>query len=80
MSDSDLPTDQAVILIASFWLVYFLPTVFAMARRHRSVLAIALLNTVLGWTLVGWIASMVWTLFFGRRPVTAAPAGGQHDA
>ena len=39
---------------------YFLPTFEAWRRNHKSFNAIALLNTFLGWTVLGWIGSLVW--------------------
>ena len=40
-------------------LVYFAPALVA-NRRHRHARAITMLNLLLGWTFIGWIAAMVW--------------------
>jgi Superinfection immunity protein len=40
--------------------LHFLPTMVAVARRHRSRLAIFLVNFLLGWTVIGWIVAMIW--------------------
>ncbi len=40
--------------------IYFLPTVIANDRRHNNTMAIAVLNFFLGWTLLGWVISLVW--------------------
>jgi hypothetical protein len=43
------------------WLVmYFLPTIVALARSKRDALAIFLLNLFLGFTVIGWIVALVW--------------------
>jgi hypothetical protein len=42
-------------------LIYFLPTVIALARGHLSTLAIFLLNLFLGWTLLGWVIALIWS-------------------
>ncbi len=42
--------------------LYFLPTLIALSRQHQNKLAIAALNTLLGWTVVGWVAALVWSL------------------
>jgi hypothetical protein len=42
--------------------IYFVPTIIAVARHHRSALGIFLLNLFLGWTVIGWIAALVWSL------------------
>ncbi|MGR4869999.1 superinfection immunity protein [Variovorax sp. LARHSF232] len=41
-------------------LVYLLPTYEAWRRQHRSLLAIALVNVFLGWSIIGWVAAIVW--------------------
>jgi hypothetical protein len=40
--------------------VYFIPLIVAIYRHHRNKLAIGILNILLGWTIVGWIAALVW--------------------
>ena len=47
-----------VILIFAF---YFLPTLIAFLRQHKNKLAIFLLNLLLGWTVLGWVVSLVWS-------------------
>ena len=42
--------------------VYFLPTIIALARQKRNALAIFVLNAFLGWTFIGWVAALVWSL------------------
>jgi hypothetical protein len=44
-----------------FWTVlYFLPSIIALARSKRDTLAIFLLNFFLGWSVIGWIVALVW--------------------
>lgn len=40
--------------------VYFIPVIIAVARRHKNISYIAILNTFLGWTFFGWLASLLW--------------------
>ena len=40
---------------------YFLPTLIAVLREHHNRLPIFLLNLFLGWTFIGWVASLVWS-------------------
>ena len=42
--------------------LYFLPAVLATLNRHKSVVLIWLLNGFLGWSIIGWIAALIWTL------------------
>jgi hypothetical protein len=42
------------------FLMYFLPSIIALARSKRDLLAIFLLNLFLGWSVIGWIVALVW--------------------
>jgi len=41
-------------------IVYVLPSIIAARRNHHQSTAICVLNLLLGWTLLGWAAAMVW--------------------
>jgi len=49
-------------LVLGFAVVYFFPTVVAFSRRHRNRAAILTLNLLLGWTMLGWIGALVWSM------------------
>lgn len=49
--------------------LYFLPTYEAWSRNHVNIAPIVLVNTFLGWTLLGWVAALVWAL---KKPEPAA--------
>ena len=38
--------------------LYFIPTAVAFSRDARSRLFVAVINTFLGWTLVGWVVAL----------------------
>jgi hypothetical protein len=42
--------------------VYFLPTIIAAARRARGLVGIILLNLFAGWTGIGWVIALIWSL------------------
>ena len=42
--------------------IYFLPSIIALARSKRDIVAILLLNLFLGWTMIGWVVALVWAL------------------
>ncbi len=42
--------------------IYFVPTIIALARHHRNALAIFLLNFFAGWSFLGWIAALIWSV------------------
>ena len=63
----------AGILVLLGVAAYLLPTSIAASRRHPNTMAIAALNILLGWTLLGWVASLVWALTaVDRRPAPSA--------
>lgn len=39
---------------------YFIPWIVSLSRGHRNSAAIAVLNLLLGWTLIGWVVALVW--------------------
>jgi hypothetical protein len=41
-------------------LIALLPTLIAFKREHDRRIAIALLNLLAGWTLIGWVVALVW--------------------
>lgn len=55
-----------VILLA----MYFAPSAVAAARSHRQAVAIFMLNIFLGWTVIGWVAALVWACTNPSPPAT----------
>ena len=53
-----------VFLIAGLFFLgfYFLPSLIAFLGKKSNLMAIFALNLLLGWTLVGWVVSLVWSL------------------
>ncbi len=41
--------------------IYLLPSFIAFRRSHTNGVAILLLNLLLGWTALGWIAALIWS-------------------
>ncbi len=44
------------------FVLYFLPSIVAIARSKRDTTAIFVLNLLLGWTAIGWVIALVWAL------------------
>ena len=59
MQNFTMPELLLVVLIFAF---YFLPTLIAFLRQHKNKPAIFLLNLLLGWTVLGWVVSLVWSV------------------
>lgn len=58
-----------IVLIFCF-VFYFLPSIIAMYRGKSNTFAIILLNVFLGWTFVGWIVALVWSVTNDAKPQT----------
>ena len=55
-------TTLELLLVVLIFALYFLPTLIAFLRQHKNKLAIFLLNLLLGWTVLGWVVSLVWSV------------------
>ena len=51
---------ETIILFAVF--LYLTPAGIALIRGHRNLGAIIVLNVMLGWTFIGWVAALVWAV------------------
>jgi hypothetical protein len=53
------PFDGMHIVLVIF---YFVPTVVASSLKHPNEEAIGVVNLLLGWTIIGWIACLIWAI------------------
>ncbi|WP_345816189.1 superinfection immunity protein [Paraburkholderia sp. PREW-6R] len=47
-------------------LLYLAPSIIADARERKDAFAVTMVNILLGWTVIGWFAALVWA----RHPVS----------
>ena len=52
---------MGTFLLVAF-ILYFVPSIVAFARHKRNKGAIFSLNLFLGFTVIGWVAALVWAL------------------
>ncbi len=57
-----------LLLFAVAVAVYFLPAALAWYRDSKATLWIALVNILLGWTVLGWFAALGWAAGGATRP------------
>jgi ABC-type Fe3+ transport system permease subunit len=48
----------ALLLLA----LYVLPSYIALRRNHRRQSSIIIVDLLLGWSFVGWLAALAWSL------------------
>lgn len=51
--------------------VYLLPVFIATGRHHLKIAKIAATDIFLGWTVIGWVVALVWSLSDGVKPAAA---------
>jgi predicted membrane protein len=51
-----------VLFLAIAVIVYFIPNWIACARKHHNANAIFVTNLLLGWTALGWVVALIWSL------------------
>lgn len=49
-----------ILMVLAIVLLYMLPTLIAFGRAHPRRQDVALVNILVGWTLIGWIAVFLW--------------------
>lgn len=60
--DSIFAVVVSIFIILLIFALYFLPLLIAYKRGHHNFSAIAVLNLLTGWTGLGWIAALIWSL------------------
>jgi len=53
--------------LLTLFVMYWLPTIVAIARHTPSALGVAALNFFFGWTGIGWIMALIWALAAGNN-------------
>lgn len=61
----------ALFLVIVGIVIYFIPSMVASRKKNAS--AIIALNFFLGWTLVGWVVALVWSLTHEEKQAAPLP-------
>lgn len=51
-----------ILIVVSGIFLYLLPAIVAIRTKHPRRIAITLLTVLLGWTMIGWLALLLWSL------------------
>ena len=51
-----------ILLLVVGFAAYFIPTIIAFKKERDNKVSILALNLLLGWSLIGWVVSLVWAL------------------
>ena len=63
------------VILGCMFGIYLAPSLIAAVRGHHRWPWIGLLNLATGWTVVGWIATLVWSVTGIRQPTAVMPMG-----
>ena len=61
-------TGMALLIVLGC--LYFLPSIVASSNKHRNTAGIVILNLFLGWTLLGWVVALIWSVS-NQKPATS---------
>lgn len=50
------------LLFTIVFLLYFFPTIIAYSRGHRNATGLMWVNLFLGWSVIGWIGALIWSV------------------
>jgi hypothetical protein len=53
--------------------IYFLPTLIAAAKAKKNGLGILTLNLFLGWTFIGWVIALIWSVMHEEKTTSTTP-------
>lgn len=66
---------EAFFIIGIGLAFYFIPWIIASGRSHPNTVAIFVLNLFLGWSLIGWVAALIWSFTTPAKAlIVSAPA------
>ena len=58
--DAIIGGSGVILLVGFLILIYLIPTIVAFARKLPSTASVAVLNIFLGWSIIGFVISLVW--------------------
>jgi len=61
------PYRPGFVNVTGLIVLYFLPTIIAGLRRSTMTVWVALIDLLLGWTVVGWIVALVMAIASARQ-------------
>ncbi|MCS2152986.1 superinfection immunity protein [Scandinavium goeteborgense] len=69
---NDYSSLNGFVYLAVLLVLYLIPSVIAYRRWHKNFKPILVLNIFLGWTFLGWLVCLVWSLSSNTQPNAVA--------
>lgn len=70
LADDGSAAAGAAVFFIVLLVMYFIPSVVAVMRKHRQTGAIIATNFFFGWTFIGWVLALIWSLTASERSQT----------
>ena len=51
-----------IAMLIPLILLYFLPSIIAINKKDKNIVTIIIINLFLGWTVIGWIFTLIWVI------------------
>ncbi len=65
-----VPVGSFMALFIVSGLLYFIPSVIGILRKHHNLVGLIALNVFLGWTILGWVGALIWSLLRSTKSQT----------
>ncbi len=61
------PWELVIIMLIFAQFIYYVPTMISMAKKRPDIMKVFVINLLSGWTLFGWVITLVWVLATDSR-------------
>jgi hypothetical protein len=65
-----------LLLVPAGLVFYFIPGAVAYWRHHSRPHVVLLFNLLIGWTLIGWVITLVWAVANPEAGISLPPPPG----
>ena len=56
------PDVEFAVILFGFIIIYLLPSIIAIIRKHKNLVPVLIINIFLGATFFGWVIALAWAL------------------
>lgn len=60
-------SNESIGILSVAFFFYMIPTIIAIHKKHKHLIAIGAFNLFLGWSGILWIVAFVWSLTNGKK-------------
>jgi hypothetical protein len=69
LDNIEFPAIESLTAVAIAWItfsiiLYMLPTIIAILRRHKNIASLSVINVFFGWTLLAYVVCLAWSFSY----------------